>query len=67
MKVNFISTGDIYEDFHLQTGDIPINQRRRPFAVPYFVYRVELLACAPEFLGRIGSELRLGLVFLREM
>jgi len=23
--VNFISTGNIYEDFHLQIGNIPIN------------------------------------------
>ena len=31
-QMNFISTGNIYEDFHLQTSEIPINRRRRRFA-----------------------------------
>ena len=66
MCVNFISTGDISDDFHLQTGDIPINRRRRRFAkcfMLYFMARVGLVGCALEFLGRIGLGLGLGLVF----
>ena len=29
--VNSVSTGDIYADFHVQTGDIPISRRHRQF------------------------------------
>jgi len=41
-----------YEDFHLQTGDIPIHRRRRGLA-----------DCALEILGSIGLRLGLRLVF----
>jgi len=42
MQVNFISNGDIYEDFHLQTGNIPINRRRCQFVkCVIFVVRVK--------------------------
>jgi len=56
--VNFISTGDFYKDFHLQTGDIPINRRRRRFA------RVVLVGCAliPGSYRVRAMGLRLGLV-----
>jgi len=38
--VNFISTGDIYGDFHLQTGNIPrpINRQRRRFAKCFILW-----------------------------
>ena len=64
--MNFLSNGDIYEDIYLQTGDIPINRRRRRFAkILYFVAPVELVGCPREFLGRIesGLGLELWLVF----
>ena len=61
--MNFISTGDFYDDFHLQTSDIPINRRRRRFAKYPISCKVSnlvgLVGYALEFLGRIG----LGLVF----
>ena len=67
--VNVVLTDDIYEDFHIQAGGIPINRRRRRFCkMLYFVARVglvEIAECALEFLFRIGLVLglRLGLVF----
>jgi len=54
VKVNFISTGSIYEDFYLQTDDIWI-------AKCFFLICVGLVSCAMELLGRIGFAL--GLVF----
>jgi len=54
-SVNFVSTGDIYDDFHLyklatylSTGGVAGLQ------MIYFVARVGLVGCALEFLGRIG-------------
>ena len=62
--MNFISTGEIYEDFHLQTGDIMYLSTGdvaglQHSSMLHFVARVGLVGCALEFLGRIG----LGLVF----
>ena len=62
----------MYEgEFHINWrhlwGFSPTNWRHayQPATSPvcYFVHRVGLVGCAPEFLGRIGSELGLGLVF----
>jgi len=65
--VNFISTGDIYKDFHLQTLDIhvSINRGVASFQNVYFVDRIGLVGCAQEFLGRLGLwlGLRLGPVY----
>ena len=54
--MNFISTGDISEDFHQQTGDIYHQPATSSVCkVLYFVARVGLLGCALIFLGKVRA------------
>jgi len=55
--VNLVSTGDIYEDFHLQTGDIGYLSTGDVAGckILYFVVRALLVGCA-----RIATGLGLG-------
>ena len=63
MVGKFHTTGDFYEDFHLQTGKIPQPATSTVCKMPFFVGRigfVGLVGCALEFMGRIGLELVFG-------
>jgi len=62
---HFILTGDIYNDFHLQTGDIHVNRRRRRFANALFRGSglVGSAGCALKFFSRVESGLGLRSVF----